>query len=168
MDLDKYVIINSINWHKQLLKNQKNCCISRNNEKDPIIMLINTQDTPKDLCRRINHYCTSNKLTTYVDFNVYKTFPHPPFNNLRQSLDYLFIGQSQVICIYGSEKEIFPPEVIGPVKSTPSNIQILSPLLTHPKPLNKLNCKSKCENNEMIKSWDTLLNSRHFEGKGAC
>ncbi len=46
---DQYIIIKSKDLHKQFYKNLSFCSISRNNEKDSVIMLASTQDTPKDL-----------------------------------------------------------------------------------------------------------------------
>ncbi len=51
MGLNKHKIINSKYLHKQFYKNLIFCYIFRSNEKDPVIMLTKTQDTPKDLCK---------------------------------------------------------------------------------------------------------------------
>jgi hypothetical protein len=37
-----------------------------------------------------------------------------------------------------------------------------------PKLLDRLKCKSKCENNGRIWSWGMLPGSQHFEGRGVC
>jgi hypothetical protein len=37
-----------------------------------------------------------------------------------------------------------------------------------PKFLDRLNCKSKGENNERIMNWGTFPNTQHFEGRGVC
>ncbi len=83
MGLDKHKIINSKYLHKQFYKNLIFCYIFRSNEKDPVIMLTKTQDTPKDLCKEKDNCYTSNRLTTFVVFYVYKMFLQPPFNNLQ-------------------------------------------------------------------------------------
>ncbi len=74
MGLDKHKIINSKYLHKIFYKNLIFCYISKSNEKDLVVMLTKTQYIPKNLCKEKDNYCTSNRFTTFVVFNVYNMY----------------------------------------------------------------------------------------------
>jgi hypothetical protein len=48
------------------------------------------------------------------------------------------------------------------------NARILRDAMTHPKLFDRLNYKSKGEDNEKKRSWNVLPNFQHFEGRRAC